>query len=96
MPKLNDNILNVVKTALGINGNYHDAILDVYIKEVAEFMSSAGVPDSLFMTDKVNGCIARGVSDLWNYGQGDATLSPYFNQRVIQLCREVVEDVPTE
>ena len=95
MPKLNDNILNVVKTALGISGTYHDALLDVYIKEVADFMSDAGVPDELFTTDKVNGCIVRGVGDLWNYGQGDAVLSPYFHQRVTQLCREVVNDVPT-
>lgn len=89
MLELHDNILNVVKTALGINGNYHDALLDTYIKEVAEFMRGGGVPDALFLTDKVNGCIVRGVSDLWNYGQGDTSLSPYFYQRVTQLCREV-------
>lgn len=82
-------LLSVVKTALGITGNFHDDLLNIYIQEVTEYMIGAGVPSTLFETDKVNGCVVRGVADLWNYGQGDASLSPYFYQRVIQLCREV-------
>ena len=82
-------MLEMVKLALGITGNYHDATLLLYIDEVLHYMESAGVPKNVLQSDLIHGCVARGVSDLWNYGQGNATLSPYFHQRVIQLVREV-------
>lgn len=82
-------LLRIVKTALGISGDFHDDTLRIYIAECVEWMKSAGVPDSVLATERINGAVVRGVSDLWNYGQGDATLSPYFHQRVIQLTREV-------
>ena len=83
-------LLRVVKVALGLSGTtYHDDTLTVYINECVEWMKSAGVPESVLATSRINGAVVRGVSDLWNYGQGDATLSPYFHQRVIQLAREV-------
>lgn len=91
----NSEQLRIVKTALGISGGFHDETLSIYIDEVLEYMKDAGVPDVTLATSAINGCLVRGVSDLWNYGQGDATLSPYFHQRVIQLCREVKEDVST-
>lgn len=82
-------LLEVVKTALGLLGStFHDALLSVYIDEVIEFMRDAGVADAVFETERINGAVVRGVSDLWNYGQGDAKLSPYFTERVIQLTRE--------
>lgn len=80
--------LEDVKVALGITGGYHDALLTIYISEVIEYMLGAGVPASAFTENKVVGVISRGVSDLWNYGQGNASLSPYFAQRVIQLATE--------
>lgn len=91
----NSEQLRIVKTALGISGDFHNETLSIYIDEVLEYMKDAGVPDATLATSVINGCLVRGVSDLWNYGQGDATLSPYFHQRVIQLCREVKEDVST-
>ena len=48
-------------------------------------MASAGVPAAVLISEKAIGAIARGVSDLWNYGSGGGSLSPYFYQRVIQL-----------
>ena len=89
----NSEQLRIVKTALGISGDFHDDTLSIYIDEVLDWMKDAGVPDTVLATDRINGCLVRGVSDLWNYGQGDATLSPYFHQRVIQLCREVNSNV---
>lgn len=83
-----ESLLSVVKTALGIAGDFHDSTLMVYIRECVAYMKSAGVPDSVLETDRIYGAVVRGVSDLWNYGQGDAKLSPYFYERVIQLCRE--------
>lgn len=90
-----NSLRDIVKTALGITGTFHDSLLDIYINEVKDVMIDGGVPERLFETEKVNGCVVRGVADLWNYGQGDASLSPYFFQRVAQLSREVDSDVPT-
>lgn len=85
-------LLRLVKIALfGSDSDaYPSDTLLVYIDEAVDWMLSAGVPEAVIETDKINGCVVRGVSDLWNYGQGNAELSPYFHQRVIQLCREVV------
>lgn len=73
--------LTDVKTALGITGEYQDSTIQAYIDEVEGFLIDAGVS-----ADKItNGVVARGVSDLWNYGEGGGTLSPYFFQRATQL-----------
>lgn len=73
--------LENVKNALGITGNYQDATLQVWMDEVVEVLQDAGVSKS----NMTAGIIARGVSDLWNYGAGDGKLSPYFMQRAAQL-----------
>lgn len=74
-------ILTKVKAALGIGGTYQDNTLAEYIAEVKDFLKGAGVPEASITA----GIIARGVSDLWNYGSGGGTLSPYFMQRATQL-----------
>lgn len=73
--------LTEVKSALGIVGDTLDATISVYYSEVVEFLKGAGVPDAKM----TSGVVARGVSDLWNYGSGDGELSPYFMQRAAQL-----------
>lgn len=78
-------LLDKVKSALGITGNYQDATLNVYIDEVKAYMVSAGVPESVISADISAGVIARGVTDLWNYNGGAGRLSEYFYQRVSQL-----------
>lgn len=79
-------MLQTVKAAIGITGSYQDATLSVYIDEVAQYMAAAGVPDSVIGTEQTVGTVARGVSDLWNYGAGEGKLSPYFYERCIQLA----------
>lgn len=74
--------LENIKNALGITGTYQDATLTAYADEVVAFLQDAGVTEAN-MTD---GVIARGVSDLWNYGAGQGTLSTYFMQRAAQLA----------
>ena len=70
-----------VKDALGIGGTYQDNTITQYITEVMDFLKGAGVD-----TDNVTpGLVARGVSDLWNYGTGTGKLSEYFMQRATQL-----------
>lgn len=70
-----------VKNALGIQGSYQDATLQIYIDEVTDFLKDAGVKDS----DISAGIVARGVSDLWDYGSGSGKLSDFFMQRATQL-----------
>lgn len=73
--------LEQVKAALGIVGDYQDATLQIYFDEVVAFLLDAGVAEANITA----GVVARGVSDLWNYGAGDGKLSPYFYQRAAQL-----------
>jgi len=73
--------LEQVKAALGIVGNYQDATLQIYFDEAVAFLKDAGVSEANITA----GVVARGVSDLWNYGAGDGKLSPYFMQRAAQL-----------
>lgn len=74
-------MLEDVKKALGITGNYQDDTLNEYINEVVEFLIDAGI----YEANITAGIVARGVSDLWNYGAGNGKLSEYFIQRATQL-----------
>lgn len=78
-------LLTKVKEGLGIKSPFHDTTLQLYIDDVKGFMRSAGVQSEVIMSNVSVGCIMRGVSDLWNYGSGNAKLSEYFKQRVQQL-----------
>ena len=60
-----------VKNALGITGTYQDATLQVYMDEVVAFLKDSGVAAA----EITAGIVARGVSDLWNYGSGGTYLS---------------------
>lgn len=70
-----------VKAALGIAGTYQDETLSTYIEEVNDFLKGAGVD----LDDVKPGLVARGVSDLWNYGAGGGKLSEYFLQKAAQM-----------
>lgn len=74
-------LLNSVKIALGITSDYQDATISEYIEEVVAFLTDAGVAAA----NVTPGIVARGVSDLWNYGAGEGKLSSYFIQRATQL-----------
>ncbi len=73
--------LENVKAALGITGEYQDDTLQVYFDEVIDFLTDAGVKQA----NITKGIVARGVSDLWNYGMGEGKFSEYFKQRAAQL-----------
>lgn len=80
-------ILTTVKTAIGLQGNdYFDATLRIYIDEVKQYLIGGGCSEAIVNDESSAGVIARGVADLWNYGSGNAELSPYFKERAIQLC----------
>lgn len=71
-----------VKNALGITGTYQDDTLQQYFNEVVAFLVDSGVSEANITA----GIVARGVSDLWNYGSGEGKLSAYFMQRATQLA----------
>lgn len=86
MAAMNDTaLLNKVKSALGITGDYQDDTLNVYIDDVKAYMKAAGVNELVINSAVSIGAISRGVADLWNYGSGNAKFSEYFMQRVTQL-----------
>lgn len=74
--------LENVKTALGITGTYFDSLLNIYIDDVKGFLRDGGVSENNITC----GLVARGVSDLWNYGSAGGKLSEYFLQRASQLA----------
>lgn len=74
-------MLEDVKKALGIEGDYQDNTLQEYINEVVDFLKESGVSESNITA----GIVSRGVTDLWNYGAGDGKLSSYFMIRATQL-----------
>ena len=71
-----------IKNALGITGTYQDDTLTVYMNEVVDFLKDSGVAEA----NITDGIVARGVSDLWDYGSGTGKLSTYFMQRAAQLA----------
>ena len=79
-------MLQQVKTNLGIIGKYQDETIQGYIDEVKRFMIEGGVSKEIAKKDTSIGIITRGVADLWNYGSGGTSFSPYFLQRVTQLA----------
>lgn len=78
-------LLTAIKNTLNISGEHFDTTLKLHIDEVKAFLLSAGVLEDVIGSTLAVGCIARGVSDLWNYGNGDTKLSEYFYQRADQL-----------
>lgn len=74
--------LDDVKSALGITGDYQNDTMQIYFDEVIDYLMNAGVSES----NITKGIVARGVSDLWNYGTGEGRFSEYFYQRAKQLA----------
>lgn len=78
-------LLEKIKTGLGITGTYQDETLKIYINDVKQYLLDAGVNPEIIDGSAAVGVILRGVADLWNYGSGNADFSEYFIQRVTQL-----------
>lgn len=79
-------LIEKVKSMIGVTGSYQDQTIQLYIDEVKQYMLDGGVSSAIVEASTSAGVIARGVTDLWNYGAGEGELSPYFMQRVIQLA----------
>lgn len=70
-----------VKKALNITGEFQDYAIQAWIDETVAFLVDAGVKENNITV----GIVAKGVTDLWNYGSGDGMFSAYFKERAIQL-----------
>ena len=89
-------MLEEVKKRLGITGEYQDDTIKGYIDDVKQFLLDGGVKKEVVDASSTVGVIARGVSDLWNYGSGGTSFSPYFLQRAIQLSGKDSSDIEKE
>lgn len=85
-------MLERVKSNLGITGTYLDATIQGYIDEVKQYMLDGGVNEDVVNSETSVGVISRGVADLWNYGSGGTSFSPYFYERVVQLALKTVTE----
>lgn len=73
-----------VMDAMGQSENeYLIPQIQPFYEDVIAFLKDSGVPESRITV----GIVARGVSDLWNYGAGNGKLSAYFLQRATQLYK---------
>lgn len=86
-------MLEEVKKRLGITGPYQDDTIQGYIDDVKQFLLDGGINKDVVEASSTVGVIARGVADLWNYGSGGTSFSPYFLQRVIQLSSKDSSDI---
>ena len=78
--------LDRVKVLSNITGTYQNETVKEYIEEAIQYMVDAGVAEDYARGPKAVGTVARGVTDLWNYGAGEGRLSDYFKERVVQLA----------
>lgn len=88
-------MLEKVKSAIGVGGTYQDVTIQIYIDEVKDYLSCAGISESIINSKKALGVIVRGVLDLWDYGNG-GKLSEYFMHRVTQLSLCSIGNTDTE
>ncbi len=75
---------------------YNDEQLTGFIEEVLDDMIGAGVNEEVAKSAAAVGCIAVGVTDIWDYTSGNVKHSDYFYKRVVQLSmRKGKKDVST-
>lgn len=87
-----DQITDKVIKAMSLT-SFHKDVIQPFVDEVKFYLKSAGINDAVILSTASVGVFIRGVSDLWNYGSGGASLSPYFKERVIQLSTTTIEVV---
>lgn len=87
-----DQLLERVKKARNITGDYHNDRIGIYIEEVKQYLLGAGVPAAVLETEIVVGIVAIGVDNLMEEG----VLSDYFRQRAIQLRLAPVSEEASE
>lgn len=91
-----EQILTKVIKALGLTETFHKEVIQPFYEDVKFYLFGAGIKENIIFSSASVGAFIRGVSDLWNYGTGGASLSPYFKERVIQLAITNIEVIEEE
>lgn len=79
-------LLEKVKSILGVTGSFNDDALALLITDVKYVLIDGGTHETAVNSEAAIGAITRGVADLWNLGSGTVNLSPYFYTRATQLA----------
>lgn len=87
-----DELLQLIKSDNQLFGTQHDATLQIKIETIKGYLRSAGVSNAVIGSTLAIGCISRGVMDIWNYGNGDTKLSPFYYELADQLRDIEVQD----
>ena len=66
------------REAMGIHVDYQDDQLKPRFLTVFQYLKNAGISEAKLLSEDAVGLLATGVSDLWNYGAGGTTFSPFF------------------
>lgn len=90
--------LTQVKYLLYGNGEqtYNDVQLQLFINEVMDELINGGVKREVAESTAAVGCIAVGVTDIWNYTSGGVKHSDYFNRRLVQLSLRKADEPTNE
>ena len=78
-------LLEQIKSDNQLFGSQHDTTLTIKIATIKGYLRSAGVSNAVIGSTLAVGCISRGVMDIWNYGNGDTKLSPFYYELADQL-----------
>lgn len=75
-----------VLKSLGIlDGSGVEDSVKPYYNTIVSYCLGAGVTDEKLLSESSIGLVARGISDIWNYGSGTGVLSEFFFQSLAQL-----------
>ena len=78
-------LLELIKSDNNLFGNQQDASLLIKIATIKGYLRGGGVSNAVINSTLAIGCISRGVMDIWNYGNGDTKLSPFYYELADQL-----------
>lgn len=81
----NEELLEKVKSGLGITGEYTDGTLSIKVLAVKLYMINAGVTAEQVETELGIATLTIGVNDLWDLKSGEVIFSPAFDILMTQL-----------
>lgn len=81
----NEELLEKVKTGLGITSPYTDGTISIKAIAVKQYMLNAGVTNEIIETELGIAALTVGVNDIWNLKSGEVAFSPAFDILMTQL-----------
>ena len=93
MAQIKEELYIKTREAMGIYVNYQDDQLKPRFYTVFQYLRNAGISEAKLLSEDAVGLLATGVSDLWNYGAGGTTFSPFFYDAAENLKLSVEPEV---